>query len=72
MATKLKRRKWYSTTIKPDSPYRLIVMTDMGYMFEAIYSDNKFLVSIVRNGKVYYEECEEWIQQENIVKWMKV
>lgn len=67
---KLKRKKWYSTSIKPDFPYRLIVMTDMGYMFEAIYSDNKFLTSIVRNGgKVYFEE---WIQQENIVKWMKV
>ena len=64
----LKRKKWYSTTIKPDFPYRLIVMTDMGYMFEAIYSDNKFLVSIVRNDKVYFEE---WIPQEDIIKWMK-
>lgn len=66
---KLKRKKWYSTTIKPDTSFGLIVMTDMGYMFEAIYSDNKFLVSIVRNDKVYYEE---WINQESITKWMKV
>ena len=71
MATKLKRRKWYSTAIRPDTSSWLIVMTDMGYMFEAIYSDNKFLVSIVRNGKVYFEEGE-WMNQESIVKWMKV
>ena len=66
----LKRKKWYSTAIKPDTSFKLIVMTDMGYMFEAIYSDNKFLVSIVRNGgKVYFEE---WINQISIIKWMKV
>ena len=65
---KLKRKKWYSTAIRPDTSSWLIVMTDMGYMFEAIYSDNKFLVSIVRNDKVYFEE---WIPQEDIIKWMK-
>ena len=44
-------------------------MTDMGYIFESIYKDGKFLVSIVKNYKVYFEE---WIEQENIIKWMKI
>ena len=31
----LKRRKWYlSNNVKPDCEYGLIVMTDMGYVFE--------------------------------------
>jgi len=65
----MKARKWYSTKIKPDRVNGLIVMTDMGYIFEAVYENGKFLVSNVKNYKVYFEE---WIEQENIIKWMKV
>jgi len=65
----MKTRKWYSTTIKPDRANGLIIMTDMGYVFQAIYENGKFLVSIVKNYKVYFEN---WIEQENIIKWMKI
>jgi hypothetical protein len=65
----VKTRKWYSTNIKPDRTNDLIIMTDMGYIFESIYKNGKFLVSIIKNYKVYFEE---WIEQENIIKWMKV
>lgn len=65
----MKTHKWYPSTIKPDRKTNLIVMTDMGYIFEAIYQDGKFLVSIVRNYKVYYEE---WLEQSAIIKWMKI
>ena len=65
----MKTRKWYPTNIKPDRTNDLIIMTNMGYIFESIYKDGKFLVSIVKNYKVYFEE---WIEQENIIKWMKV
>jgi hypothetical protein len=44
-------------------------MTDMGYIFQSVYENGKFLVSMVKNYKVYFEE---WIEQENIIKWMKV
>ena len=60
---------WHPTTEKPYFPHGLIVMTDMGYIFEAVYEDGKFLVSTVRNHKVYFEES---IEQECIIKWMKV
>lgn len=66
---KLKRKKWYPTTIKPDVTSDLIVLTDMGYIFEAVYENDKFLVSIVKNYKVYFEE---WKKQYSIVKWMKI
>jgi hypothetical protein len=65
----MKTRKWYSTTNKPDRSNDLIIMTDMGYIFEAVYENGKFLVSNVKNYKVYFEE---WVEQENIIKWMKV
>lgn len=41
----------------------------MGYIFEAVYENGKFLVSTVRNYKVYFEP---WIEQESIVAWMIV
>lgn len=66
---KLKRRKWYSTNIKPDVKTNLIVMSDMGYIFEAVYENDKFLVSLVKSYKVYFEP---WMEQESIIKWMKV
>ena len=66
---KLKRRKWYSTNIKPDVKVNLIVMTDMGYIFEAVYENDKFLLSLVKRYKVYFEP---WVHQHNIIKWMKV
>lgn len=65
----LKRRKWYSTNISPDKETDLIVQTDMGYIFEAIYIDGKFKTSIVKNNKVYFEEYEN---QDCLVRWMKV
>lgn len=64
----MKTRKWYSTNIKPDRKNNLIIMTDMGYVFEAVYENNKFLVSNIRNDKVYFEEYDN---QECIIKWMK-
>ena len=66
---RMKTRKWYSTSIQPDRAYNLIVMTDMGYIFEAVWKENKFLTSVVRNGKVYFEED---MKHESIIKWMKV
>lgn len=68
-ALHLKRKKWYSVNIRPDCRYNLVIITDMGYIFTAIYEDNKFLITTLRNGKVYYEET---IDQESIVKWMKI
>ena len=65
----LKRKKWYSVNIEPDCKYYLVIMTDIGYIFNAIYEDNKFLITTLRNNKVYYEET---IQQDSIVKWMKI
>lgn len=65
----LKRKKWYSVNITPDCKYNLVIMTDMGYIFTAIYADNKFLITTLINGKVYYEET---IHQDSIVKWMKI
>ena len=65
----LKRKKQYSVNIRPDYKYDLVIMTDMGYIFTAIYEDNKFLITTLRNGKVYYEET---IHQESIVKWMNI
>jgi hypothetical protein len=66
---RLKKGKWYPTAIKPDKTEGLIVMTDMGYIFEAVYEGDKFLVSTVRHGKVYFEES---IEQYDLLKWMRV
>lgn len=65
----MKTRKWYSTDIKPDRTHNLIVMTDIGYMFEAVWKENKFLTAVVRNGRVYFEDM---VEQCSIIKWMKV
>lgn len=65
----MKTRKWYSTSIQPDRAYNLIVKTDMGYVFEAEFDGDRFLTSVVRNGRVYFEEA---IEQESIIKWMKL
>lgn len=65
----MKTRKWYSTSIRPDRAHGLIVMTDMGYVFEAEFYGDRFFTSVVRNGRVYFEEA---IEQESITKWMKV
>ncbi len=70
MKGKLKRRKWYSiSTIKPDVDCGLIVMTDMGYIFEAIYEDGVYKTSFVDNHKVYFAEYKN---QDSLVKFMKV
>lgn len=69
MKNKLKRRKWYSAKIKPDCEWDLIVMTDMGYIFEATYRGNLWYLSVVNNHKVSFPVYES---QESIIKWMKV
>ena len=65
----LKTKKWYSSKIKPDRHFRLIVMTDMGYIFESTYENGQFLVSKIRDHKVYFEP---WLDQTSIIKWMKL
>ena len=65
----MKARTWYSTqTAKPTRRYGLIIKTDMGYIFEAMYQDNKFLVSVVRDNKVYFEP----FNQDSITHFMIV
>ena len=64
----LKKRKWYSVNVKPDSKYGLLIMTDMGYVFEATFENRLWYISTVRNHKVYFEFEEN---QDSIVKWMK-
>lgn len=64
----MKTRTWYNTTIAPDRKYDLIVMTDMGYVFQTIYENGKFHTSVIRNDKVYFEEYEN---QDSLIKWMK-
>lgn len=44
-------------------------MTDMGYLFEAVYENGEYHLSDVRNNKVYFERCQN---QESIVKFMLV
>lgn len=65
----LKKRKWYNTAIKPDKKRGIIIMTDMGYLFEAVYENGEYHTSVVRDGKVYFEKCKN---QESIVKFMIV
>lgn len=46
MKGKLKLGKWYNTLkVKPDVNCGLIVMTDMGYIFEAVYEDGVYKTS---------------------------
>lgn len=67
---KLKRRKWYrADKYTPDVKSELVIQTDMGYVFEAVYQNGKWLISTVRDGKVYFEP---WINSENIWRWMKI
>lgn len=65
----LKKRKWYHTSIKPDRKRGIIIMTDMGYLFEAVYENGEYHLSDVRDDKVYFERCQN---QESIVKFMLV
>ena len=44
-------------------------MTDMGYLFEAKFIENEWLISTVENYKVYFKRSE---YPECIIKWMKV
>lgn len=70
MKGKLKRGKWYNTSrTKPDVNCGLIVMTDMGYIFEAIYEDGVYKTSSITNHKVYFIE---YSNQNSLVKFMKV
>lgn len=64
----MKKHKWYSMKYRPDKSFGLIIQTDMGYIFEAIYEDNQFKISYVENGKVYFKEYN----QNLIWRWMKV
>ena len=65
----MKTRKWYSTKVKPDRRYDLIIMTDMGYIFQACYEQDGWHVAKENNGKVYFTR---WENQDSIIKWMKV
>ena len=64
----MKTRTWYSTKIIPDRKQNLIVMTDMGFVFQAVYENGKFYTNIIKNNKVYFEEFEN---QDSLIKWMK-
>ena len=44
-------------------------MTDMGYIFEAIYEDGVYKTSFVDNHKVYFSA---YSNQDSLVKFMKV
>lgn len=66
---KLKRHKWYSAEITPPLGCGYVVMTDMGYIFEAEYQKDGWHLSEVRGGKVYFPLYEN---QECIYKWMRV
>lgn len=65
----LKKRKWYCTAVKPDRKDKIIIMTDMGYMFEAVYENGEYHTSAVRDNKVFFERYQN---QESIVKFMIV
>lgn len=70
MKGKLKLGKWYNTLkVKPDVNCGLIVMTDMGYIFEAVYEDGVYKTSSLSNHKVYFIE---YSNQDGLVKFMKV
>lgn len=61
--------KWHDISIKPtDTEAEYIVRTDMGYIFQAVYTGTEFLVSSVRNDKVYFEKGHN----DSLVEWMQV
>lgn len=61
--------KWHDISIKPtDTEAEYIVRTDMGYIFQAVYTGTEFLVSSVRNDKVYFEKG----LNDSLVEWMQV
>ena len=65
----LKRRKWYSNkNVKPDCEYGLIVMTDMGYVFEASFKNGIWSLLVSKDYKAYFVVAE---YQDSIIKWMK-
>ena len=65
----LKRRKWYlANNVKPDCEHGLIVMTDMGYVFEASFKNGIWHLLAQRNNKAYFVIVEH---QDSIIKWMK-
>ena len=67
---KLKTHKWYPTSVKPKWRSDLIVMSDMGYVFQAFYEKGKFKVAHDMRGKIYFDF--DFINQESIVKWMNI
>lgn len=64
-----KKRKWYSYKNVPPNTISLVVMTDMGYIFEAFYDGENYHLSVVENDKVYFPVYE---YQECIFRWMIV
>ena len=64
----MKTRTWYSTKIIPDRKQNLIVMTDMGFVFQAVYENGKFYTFNCRDNKMYLEVYEN---QDSLIKWMK-
>lgn len=43
----LKKRKWYSVNVKPDCKYGLLIMTDMGYVFEATFENGLWYIYLL-------------------------
>lgn len=67
----MKKNKWYNASVKPDKYNNLIVMTDMGYIFQAEYIDNEWY-TYVENTTIHKVYLEKFENQECIIKWMKV
>lgn len=65
---KLKKRKWYKSTITPLQNVDLVIMTDMGYMFHAVFQKGVWCRYQERNYKMYLEPMSVC----SIYKWMIV
>lgn len=68
----MKKNKWYNASkVSPDKYNNLIVMTDMGYIFQSEYLNGEWH-TYVENTTLHKMYLEKYENQESIVKWMKV
>lgn len=67
----MKNHKWYNTSLQPDKYNKLIIMTDMGYIFQGEYINGEWYI-YVENGIIHKMYLEKYKNQESIIKWMKV